>query len=70
MGNCYWILLWDGWGVGLVMINPRLHVEGKDIYGNPMNSFSDDAELGDINILETHDLENQKYYKIIRSRDR
>ena len=39
MGEGYWILLWDGWGAGLVMLNPRLHSEGVDIYGNPRNWF-------------------------------
>ena len=24
MGEGYWILLWDGWGSGLNMVNPRL----------------------------------------------
>ena len=39
MGEGYWILLWDGWGSGLVMLNPRLHTEGVDCYGNPRNWF-------------------------------
>lgn len=31
MGEGYWILVWDGWGSGLSMFNPRLHVEnGKN----------------------------------------
>ena len=25
MGNGYWILLWDAWGMGLNMINPRVY---------------------------------------------
>ena len=39
MGTGYWILLWDGWGAGLVMLNPRLHTDGVDCYGNPRNWF-------------------------------
>ena len=39
MGEGYWILLWDGWGAGLTMLNPRLHTEGVDLYGNPRNWF-------------------------------
>lgn len=27
MGEGYAILIWDGWGAGLVRINPRLHTE-------------------------------------------
>ena len=25
MGNGYWILLWDAWGMGLDMLNPRIY---------------------------------------------
>ena len=37
MGNGYWILVWDGFGAGLVLINPRMHTTDKDFYGNPRN---------------------------------
>lgn len=25
MGQGFWVLVWDDWGLGLNMINPRLH---------------------------------------------
>ena len=37
MGKGYWVLVWDGWGAGLVMINPRLLSDGVDQHGNPRN---------------------------------
>ena len=37
MPNGYWVLVWDGYGSGLVLCNARLHSEGLDIYGNPRN---------------------------------
>lgn len=30
MGKGYWILVWDGFGCGLNMVNPRLHHESGD----------------------------------------
>jgi len=44
MGNGYAILLWDGWGAGLVRLNPRLLVDGVDCYGNPKNWFPCESE--------------------------
>jgi hypothetical protein len=38
MGKGFWILVWEDWGSGLVMINPKLLEDGTlDIYGNPNN---------------------------------
>jgi hypothetical protein len=37
MGDGYWILVWDGFGSGLIMLNPRLHTDGVDKAGNPRN---------------------------------
>lgn len=39
MGFGYMILLFDGYGAGLVLINPRFYVEGVDLHGNPRNWF-------------------------------
>jgi hypothetical protein len=39
MGSGYMVLLWDGYGSGLVMINPRFYTKGVDMYGNPRNWF-------------------------------
>jgi hypothetical protein len=51
----YWILIWDGWGSGLVMLNPRLHSEGVDLDGNPLNWFL--APAGEM--PNGHDLRSQ-----------
>lgn len=47
MGKGYSVLVWDGYGAGLVMLNARLLVEGVDLYGNPCNwwpAFHDATE--------------------------
>ena len=44
MGKGYWILLADGYGDGLILINPRLHAEGSDTGGNPRNWWPDGGE--------------------------
>ncbi len=56
MGHGYWILLWDGFGAGLVMLNPRLHTEGEDMYGNPRNWWPHDTSETDGEILARHGL--------------
>ena len=70
MGEGYWILLWDGWGAGLVMLNPRMHSEGLDCYGNPNNWFPHPQE-GD-EMLNGHDLRTKhgitaKHFQSIQS---
>lgn len=66
MGWGYWILLWDEWGSGCVMINPRLHTEGEDIEGNPQNWWSCEEDTTDEDILAKHDIEGGQLYKVIR----
>ena len=40
MGKGFSILVWDSFGGGLVMINPRIIDDGTlDLYGNPNNWF-------------------------------
>ncbi len=67
MGSGYWILLWDGFGSGLVMINPRLLTDGRDIYQNPNNWFSCNENTKDEEIVDLHQLHDSPYYKIIRN---
>jgi len=57
MGKGYAILIWDGWGAGLVRINPRLLTEGEDMYGNPCNWWSCSDEFTNYDIVERHNLE-------------
>ena len=39
MGNGgYWVMVWDGWGAGLVMLNPRMLTDGVDWQGGPLGS--------------------------------
>lgn len=66
MGNSYAILVWDDWGGGLVRVNARLLCEGLDMYGNPRNSWSCDADITDEQIAATHNLKNYKHYLILR----
>lgn len=68
MGQGYWILVWDKWGGGLVMVNPRLHTEGEDLHGNPKNWWSCSADIEDDDLAASHKLFDLygEYYKIIR----
>lgn len=67
MNKGYLILVWDAYGSGTVMVNPRLHVEGEDCYGNPKNKFYLSGKpMTNIEIAEKHKLsENYKYWKIV-----
>jgi hypothetical protein len=68
MGGGYWILLWDSWGSGLTMVNPRLYAEGIDMYGNPKNWFPCPQETSDDTIADLHRLDDLGLqYSIIRS---
>jgi hypothetical protein len=59
MGQCFWILVWDGWGVGLHMINPRLLTDG-----NGFNYFSYNSEIEKYKLLGEL-LDGLEYYKVI-----
>ena len=65
MGRGYWILVWDDWGTGLVMINPRMHIDGKDFYGNPRNWWHCEDNITEEEIIEKHGLEKYRHYQII-----
>lgn len=70
MGDGYHILVWDGFGGGLVLINPRLHTEGLDVYNNPRNWWPCKQSDTIDSIIEHHKLrERYTHYKIIRSSD-
>jgi hypothetical protein len=66
MSDGYAILLWDGYGAGLVRINPRLLTNGVDIYGNPKNWFSCEYGLSDSEILNQHGLTDTSFVLVIR----
>ena len=70
MGQCYWILLWDDWGIGLNMINPRMLsvVNNKGEVGFLQNSFRLEDGMTDEDIVENHNLEG-KHYKIFKTTD-
>ncbi len=59
MGQCFWILVWDGWGVGLNMINPRLLIDE-----NGFNYFSYNNHAEKYKLLGKL-LEGLEYYKVI-----
>lgn len=62
----YWILIWDNWGGGLTMINPRLLQDGVDLYNNPANWFPSDPNITDFEICQKHCLPIDGNFKIIR----
>jgi hypothetical protein len=77
MGDgCYWILIWDEWGVGLNMLNPRL----LSRVGRPpkrledqtpwvQNAWDDTREgLTDEEIDEKHRLTDRfgHFWKVVR----
>ncbi len=67
MGQGYWVLVWDGFGAGLVMINPRMITEGLDMYKNPNNWFPCNDKMSDEDIIEKHQLDKlYKHFRIIR----
>lgn len=46
MGKGFSILVWDSFGGGLVMVNPRILGDGTlDLYGNPNNWWSYNTDL-------------------------
>jgi len=63
MGTGYMILLWDGWGSGLIRINPRFYTDGVDMYGNPRNwwafhgSSQEDRGHLEMEIQEEHGID-------------
>lgn len=64
--NGYIILVWDGYGSGLVRINPRLHSEGTDLHGNPCNWWTCKRDMlpGDIrHLISKHNLRQYKHFE-------
>ena len=66
MGSGYWILIADGFGSGLVLLNPRLLSNGVDMYGNEKNWYPCDKETSNEEIINLHNLEQYKFFKIIK----
>ena len=66
MGNGYWILVWDDWGAGLVMVNPRFHSEGLDMYNHPKNWFPCETTTTEEEIIEKHNLMQYKHFRVMR----
>jgi len=68
----YVILIWDGWGCGLVRVKARLLTEGNDMYGNGRNWWPCDHEMaaaleaGDRQLAE--DLVVQRHNLPVRAR--
>jgi hypothetical protein len=67
MGKSFWILIWNGWGCGLNMIQPRLF----EIYDQKscitFNSFSYQTEKDIDEFVKKNELEERygNFYKII-----
>lgn len=65
MGRGYFILAWDSFGEGLIMVNPRLYSEGVDRYGNPCNWWGCD-DLDEDDVIEKHRLNDHEFsYNVI-----
>lgn len=61
MGSGYWILIADGFGSGLNLINPRVLTEGG------RNWFSTGGETpSDEDIWHKHNLEQYAFSRIVR----
>lgn len=70
MGNGgYWILLFDGWGAGLVMVNPRLHVEGVDLDGYPRNWWPGEDGDDEDAVLARHGLTGREFVRVVWGSD-
>lgn len=67
MGQGYWIIVHDGWGAGLVMINPRMYQEGYDYLGNPANWWPCKADESEHELAKRHDLSEFKYHVVVKS---
>lgn len=67
MGHGYFILLWDGWGAGLVRINPRLYTEGVDMYGNPNNWWPCEEDTIAEEVISKHGLQDEKFIRVFIS---
>ena len=65
MGKGYWILVWDDFGDGLVLLNARMHSESEDMYGNPRNWWPCDDSTTEEQIAQKHRLDRYNYYLII-----
>lgn len=66
MGKSYWILVWDEFGEGLVLLNPRMHTEGQDMYGNPRNWWPCAEDTTEKQIVDQHDLDMKySHYRIV-----
>lgn len=63
MGDGYFILLADGYGAGLVLINARLHTEGLDLYGNPLNWWPLTEKQSEEEILIKHGLVSGPHFR-------
>ena len=60
MGFGYWIIVADGFGRGLNLINPRIYHEGDD------NNWSCEKDITDDQISVKHRLERFEFFRIVR----
>ena len=61
MANGYWILMWEGWGIGLHMINPYLL---EDDQGHNWHIYHGEQPTRE-EIMERHGLTEDDYFKVI-----
>lgn len=65
MTRGYWIIIYDGYSQGLVLINPRFFYSGRDPFGNPRNWWPKNKDDTRESILKAHQLKDDIYVKII-----
>ncbi len=64
MGKGIWILIWDGWGAGLNMINPRLFADKN---GNNWFVLKDDINEWTLvnQVFKDNDIDVPRHFKVI-----
>lgn len=61
MGQGFWVLVWDDFGLGLNMINPRLHIDQE---GHNWFTYNDNNKQEVIDSMELDD-KYGSYWKIV-----
>ena len=54
MGNGFWILVWDGFGSGLNLINPRLHTDSRGNNWFVCNNRNQQEVIDSLNLNEKY----------------
>jgi hypothetical protein len=71
MGNCFWILVWDGFGLGLHLLSPRMYEVYDEHCFRATNSFSYQTEQDIEDFLAEHEIQERfgPHFKVIKTGD-